>query len=403
MSTTTAPLSSKAKRSSPTWFFVLFGFFGFLALIPVFLLPLVRIVQATTWKETPCTILSSQVGRHSGKSTTYSIDIAYRYSFDGIEYTAKRYHFVGGSSSGYKGKDAVVKRYRPGSRAVCYVNPRAPSQAVINRGFTSDMWFGLIPLVFMAVGYFGATASRRAANRPASAQWQPAAARWLPADPRHDATHFAAVPLEPRELRPSTSPLAKLGIFIVFALAFNGVVVLLISQIIHAYEHHHMEWGLALFCIPFALAGIGFFIAVISCFLALFNPRIHLTVTPGAVPLGEKLAVEWIIRGRADKLTRLRFVLEGREEATYQNGKNTSTARNVFHRTELVTTTDRAEFASGHATITIPRNTMHSLDTGSNRITWVICAEGEIPRWPDIKDDYPLVVLPMRKEALAAL
>ena len=392
---TTAPLSTKARRSSPTWFFVLFGFFGFLALIPVLLLPLFRIVQSTTWKEAPCTILSSQVGRHSGKSTTYSIDITYRYSFDGIEYTAKRYQFTGGSSSGYNGKAAVVGRYPRGAKTVCYVNPHAPSQAVINRGLSADMWYAFIPLLFIGVGYFGATASRRAANRPAIAQWQPAALR-------HDASHFAAVPLEPRELKPSTTPLAKLGVFIVCALAFNGVVMLLITQIIHAYEHHHTEWGLALFCIPFGLAGIGFFIAVISSFLALFNPRIHITVTPGAVPLGDKLALEWTIRGRADKLTRLRFVLEGREEATYQNGKNTSTARNVFFRTELATITDRAEFASGHAAITIPHNSMHSLDTGSNRITWTICAEGEIPRWPDIKDDYPLVVLPMRKEALAS-
>ena len=40
---------------------------------------------------------------------------------------------------------------------------------------------------------------------------------------------------------------------------------------------------------------------------------------------------------------------------------------------------------------------MHSLDTGHNKIIWQLRVKGKIPRWPDLGEDYRLVVLPLRK------
>ena len=77
------------------------------------------------------------------------------YRMNGGEYRANRYSFMGGSSSGYAGKQAIVSRYPPGAQVICYVDPTDPTQAVLERGFTPIMLLGLLPLLFIAAGLFG--------------------------------------------------------------------------------------------------------------------------------------------------------------------------------------------------------------------------------------------------------
>ena len=102
-------------------------------------------------------MISSRVQSHSGSKggTTYSVDILYAYTVDGKDYRSNRYDFMGGSSSGYGGKDAIVRRYRPGTKTTCFVDPHDPTQAVLQRDFTPGMLAGLIPLVFFFVGVGG--------------------------------------------------------------------------------------------------------------------------------------------------------------------------------------------------------------------------------------------------------
>jgi hypothetical protein len=83
------------------------------------------------------------------------------------------------------------------------------------------------------------------------------------------------------------------------------------------------------------LIGLVMIGAVGYCLLALFNPRPTLRVTPGAVPLGGQLRVDWEYSGRTHTLQRVRIRLEGREEATYRRGTTTSTDKNLFARLEL--------------------------------------------------------------------
>lgn len=116
---------------------------------------LVHMVQARWWVQVPCIILSSGVKAHPGDdggSGTYSIEISYRYSFDGQEYVGDRYHFMWGSTAGESGKQQIVRRYRPDSQAMCWVDPSEPARSVIERGFTADMLYGLIALGFAGSG-----------------------------------------------------------------------------------------------------------------------------------------------------------------------------------------------------------------------------------------------------------
>jgi hypothetical protein len=136
--------------------------------------------------------------------------------------------------------------------------------------------------------------------------------------------------------------------------------------------------------------------AVTYTFLGLFNPRMHLTVTPSAVPLGETLRIEWELNGRIEVLQNLTLRLEGREEATYRRGTDNCTDTNVFARIEIANVTANQGMRSGNGTITIPADSMHSFTSTHNKIIWTIRAEGEIPRWPDLSEEFALTVLPSR-------
>jgi hypothetical protein len=121
-----------------------------------FIGPALKVLEARSWPSAPCTILSSQVRTHTGEdSSTYSVEVLYTYSYGGREYKSNRYRFLGGSTGGFAAKERIVRRLPPLTRTVCYVNPEVPSEAVLNRDFSSDYAFGLVPLLFAAVGLGG--------------------------------------------------------------------------------------------------------------------------------------------------------------------------------------------------------------------------------------------------------
>jgi hypothetical protein len=119
------------------------------------IVPGLEVLAARSWVETPCEIISSEVASHSGQhGTTYSVAVVYSYMAGGRRVTCSRYQFSNSSSSGYDGKAKIVDHYPPGSGAVCYVDPANPSNAVIERGVTSDMLIGAaLAVVFAIIGF----------------------------------------------------------------------------------------------------------------------------------------------------------------------------------------------------------------------------------------------------------
>src|SRR5436190_14801103 len=127
---------------------------GIALLIPLLLLPLYRSYMARSWREVPCTILSSQVqskGAIQG-GTTFQIAITYSYVVNGREYTGNRYDFFSRATAGYRSKAEVVRQYAPGTQRHCLVNPDDPAQAVLTRHLGPPVWIGLLPLLFVAAG-----------------------------------------------------------------------------------------------------------------------------------------------------------------------------------------------------------------------------------------------------------
>jgi hypothetical protein len=404
-----SPSSAERARSGClVLFFSLFFLAGCGFLYLIFVRPVWGIWQARDWEATPCVILSSQVREHDDDDgTTYSVAISYRYQYRGETYRADRYHFYSGSSSGYAGKRAIVDRHPVGSEQTCYVNPADPTQAVIERGLTWDLLWGLLPLIFILIGgggmlyALGAIRSSRAAHTcPLDWQPQPASASMAvaPMDPSElglDATR-GPVTMKPRE-----SPLGRLIGSLIATIFWNGIVSIFLVQLVRDWQRGNFQLLLALFLTPFVLVGLVLLGVVVYSFLGLFNPRPEVTFEQSTVRLGEAIEMKWQFRGSTGSLRGLKIVLHGIEQATYRRGTTTTTDTATFLETKLLEMHDPLDIASGEVRIEVPAGSMHTFEGPSNKILWSVKLHGEVAWWPDVDAAYPLVVLPQEPSRLS--
>jgi hypothetical protein len=342
--------------------------------------PALQILDAQKWEPTPCVVESSAVRSHSGDSTTYSVEISYRYVFKDRPYTSTRYHFsTSTSSGGRKGKQAIVARYPPGTAAICYINPRAPHEAVIDRGWQWELLiFGSFALIFLLVGGLGMLFAGRL---------------------NHSKNPVATVPKNepqrdgPGVLKPKYTPVAKFVGLLIAAVVWNGFIGVFIYLVFFSDEKAPLFAKIIVSLL--ALVGGGIIFAACTSFLALFNPRIRVTAQSTTVALGGELHLSWKVSGRTGTLSKLRLVFEGREEATYKRGTSTSTDTQVFAEICAFESADREFLVQGSARIVVPANLMHTFEAGRNKVLWRLKVQGEIPRWPDVADEYPITVLPL--------
>ena len=404
----TKPISGGAGRTVRLGARAVAAFFGLFLVIGLIVLVVMgaSVLKAFTsgsWTPVEATVVSSGVRSHRGDdSTTYSVNILYRYVVDGRELRSNRYGFMGGSSSGYGGKYEIVRAYPPGRSFTAYVNPDDPADAVIERGFTSDMWVLLVPAVFMAVGgtgiYFALKFARRATvkftvDSPRLAA--PPAGRFVPSiKSAPQAGRLIGGSGDPITLAPRQSPLVKLIAVTIICLFWNGIVSIFLYQAIRSWTTGRGEACLSIFLIPFVAVGLGLVVGVGYTLLALFNPRCTLTLDRQPA-LGTIVEVRWTFTGRYDRIHRLDLRVEGREEATYRQGTNTRTDKNVFHVAGLLETSRALDIRTGKTRWTVPATTMHTFTSSNNKIVWVLVLHGHIQGWPDVKDEYVLNVEPL--------
>lgn len=391
--------ASNALKNNPTGCLVLFGGLFVVAGIGLFigltLIPVGRWLSAQDWKEAPCRIVSSEVASHSDSDgTTYSVAIVYDYEFGGRNYTGNRYDFVTGSSSGREGKQAIVNRYPPGSQQRCYVDPGNPDNAILSKSFSKGYLVGLFGIIFFLAGMaviVGGLRARRRARLSETAlsalAVSPAAASTLPKTPL---TGGGQAVLKPRSMKPGSLILG--AIFMAIPIAF----FLFIAKNIHGDTIPIVFGGLITGI--FGLAGASMFFYTL---LSLANPRIEARLEPAAVPLGETARFSWRMLGAADRIRKFRIVLRGQEEVRYQNEKNTSTERNIFHWEILAETTAKPDMLQGDIAFALPEFSMHSFEGQNNRIRWTIIVHGDIPHWPDVRDEFPIAVLPLQRKETA--
>ncbi len=394
-------ISEREVRSTSTG--CLAGFFSvFLAagllFATFFVVPAVRNVRAMlTWEEVDCEVLESFVETHSGSdSTTYSVEVRYRYQWEGVDYEGDRYHFIGGASSGRDAKQETVDRLPPGEIARCWIDPDEPSESVLSLAWTWEYLFVLLPMVFIAIGGGGlvfAWASWR--NERERRELERSGQVVEP--PRDEVVPTVAA--GPVEIEEKAGPVAKLIIMIGVALFWNGVVSVFLWALYDEWRSTgSLDSCLAIFLIPFVLVGVLLLISVPYQVLALANPRPKLRLAHSGVPIGGSTALEWSFEGASGRLRDLKIVLEGTESATYRRGTRTHTESRVFERIAVLTSTPGMLLGRGSVDLEVPADTMHTFEGSRNQVTWTLQLHGSIRRWPDVMAQYPFVVLPPQGE-----
>ncbi len=403
------PISDSSKgRWFLAAFLSIFALAGLGMMWPLCFRPIYKVIDARTWMEIPCKILHAQVRSHDGDDgTTYSVDILYEYVVDGKTRQSARYDFLGGSSSGYRGKQAVVDRYKSMSNPVCYVNPVDPSESVLLRKPTLKLLLCLVPWVFFLVGAGGIYGVVRSAHRSAqggSAAWlpnAPAAQRrtgpdasgWLRDIPAGDFdSDWIPLPVARRRIG---------GFFgrVMVALFWNGLVSIFVVIAVQSFRRGDPEWFLTIFIIPFVLIGIFLILAAIHGFLALFNPYPVVQIRPARIPLGGSANLRWEFKGFPGRIRELKILLIAAEQirTTYdekeRKQKMGMSSRPVFER-EAICLTDPQQIAAGQIRLSIPTDAMHSFDGGNCCLVWTVSFRGDIRIWPNLKDDLPIVVVP---------
>jgi len=420
-------LDPVAERTSPrksagcgVLFFGVFLLAG-LGFSAFFVFPAVKVIQARSWDPVPCEIVESFVESHAGDDgSTYSVEVRYRYQVDGVSYDGDRYRFLGGSSSGYDSKQEVVDGLPPGTVTQCWVDPEDPSNVVLDRGFSLAYLIVLFPMVFVAIGVGGIVMVLFGARRMA-ARAEVGAPDWLPewsSDDEEGAGGPDAVPAaitpggppgfgttgsfafgspgggDSLELEPKHSPFGKLVGGILIAAFWNGIVGVFVWQWWKSWQAGSPDGCLTVFLIPFVLVGLLLLVNVPYQFLALFNPRPRLTLSPGRLVPGQAAELRWGFKGAAGRIRRLEVTLEGREEADYTRDTDRTTAREVFATLPVVDVASSSEVAAGTVRLEIPAGTMHSFEASDNRIVWTLKLRGMIPMWPDVMEELPVVIEP---------
>ena len=351
----------------------------------LFAVPFVRTLASAGWEARPCTVARSTVRSWStDDGTSYRADILYKYSAHGREWRSNRVTFFSALSSGRGEARAIQDRYPAGSDHTAWVDPADPAQSVLEREFRPRYLLGLLPLLFL----FAGAALMRFGWKQLHAGGEFEERRPEPATP--DAT--------PVTLEPQLSPVGKVAGTLFFALFWNGIVSIFVWQAWKGWQAGHPDWFLTIFIIPFVLVGMASFVFVGHFTLALANPRPRVTMQGGEPCLGDDFRIEWMFTGRSSRLSHLRIFLEGREEATYRRGTDTVTEREVFASITLVDTANGWEIPRGSAAVPIPDDTMHTFTGPSNKVVWEIKVAGKIQRWPDVDQNFPVTLHPLRLE-----
>lgn len=373
-------------------FFLVFAAAGAAFLWLLFLRPLARSRAAeATWEKVPCTIVYSGVAEHPGSGSkngpTYGMDVVYSYAVGGRHYLSNQFDFFNASSSGRAGKLALARQYPRGRKAVCYVNPADPLDAVLQPNPGNHAWWAAIPGVFVLIGlggFFGTlVAGRRGtAARPGISAPGSAFARPTLASPSN----------EMLTLRLSQRPISRFLGFALFALIFDGALVLLVWQM--SAGHITGLTCAAVWLLVWAAGCVALTGLAIHAGLALFNPRATVTLARGAVPPGGAAELEWTFDGRYDRIRRLTLRLEGRERATYRRGTDTRTDTNVFAAVPLFETDRNDLMARGKCSLHVPAGAMHTFRATHNEIRWFLVLHGEIAKWPDVQEEFEIEVPP---------
>ena len=382
---TDEPETSDGSDASDFWSkLLMIGFIGVPALwflLAMVVLPTRSWWSARDWTALPCTITDSELVTVRGDDgPAYRANIIYKYRVGEQTYFGERIsHWDDGQTLG-SGKSAValLEKYPPQKRATCYVDPSDPTSAVLSQEFHRST-FGVLAGVLVALFFCLVIAVARAQTPRADARPQ----QFLVPQVAPDGTQV---------LR-GQSDLSRSFCFFMgaFALAWNGFVV---RETLQLWGPQGLTGDAVFFIVLFG--GMGLLWSGIALDMAgdAFNARPILKAPRQPIRVGQSSRFTLELRGGKTRIEMLVVTLEGREEATYSQGTDTTTETQTFYF-EMLCQTDQTQ-TPARFEVCIAPTLMHSLETPHNKIIWTLRLRASVARWRDIEDEWILRVEPMR-------
>jgi hypothetical protein len=353
MSKQLSPAGQKVALAITCSIFIVVG----LALwIPMFVVPVLDWNQMRSWREVPCTVLRGPAGLGQGLSSVF----AFRYEYDGETYESTE-PGMGGIFT------PSVWTAKPGTVAVCYVNPRAPKQAVFNRDFDPEILVWCAPLIFVIFPLMALVLGLRNIGRPKEPE--------APVD---------SVTLERRRM--SGCGFVMQFVFLLF---FGGPAVLI--AVIPGFAETIVVR--LVYLVPLGFVSLLLIRGMFRSFIGLFKLQVALTVTPATGVPGQSIEVRWTARGPWEKVKNFRITFEGREET------RASTNRHAEVQTSPIAVIDVAkggpkDLRRGSSKLKIPGDAMHTFSHGKCSIVWIFRISGIGPA----DDEHKYEVYPVRRD-----
>ncbi|MCP3965886.1 MAG: DUF3592 domain-containing protein [Lentisphaerae bacterium] len=368
------------------FFFLIFLIVGIAFGYFMFLRPALKVFDAADWPRVPCKVISSRVTVNADNdSTTYGIEVIYKYFYQGTEYTSDKWDFMGGYSSGYQAKKTVVNKYSPGCETTCFVNPAEPDVAVLNREFYNGYWFGIIPLLFVLVGIGGIAGTVIRQKRKDLKRLVHNGIAGIPDRTDNDSGETI--------LKPENGPLKSFLGSLVVAIIWNGIVAISVYKFFNGYESKSIDWVLLIVVIIFGIAGLVILGIAIYHFIILFNARPVFRINSSFIQMSDKTEISWEIpAGR--NISMLEVFIEGHEIVTVNKGKNSSQEDSIFYSEKVFSTDLVSDIICGEKSFFMPDQTMHSFETKCGKIVWMLRVHGDIKSRPDINFKYKINLLP---------
>ncbi|MEN6457768.1 MAG: hypothetical protein ABFC63_02460 [Thermoguttaceae bacterium] len=398
--------------------FLLLGVGGFAWLFSTFVLPEWRVNHE--FVPSTCKVLDKSIIEKPDKEgTLYGPVLKIEYSVadaKGPVQAESHYDVHEAYSSSQDGAKAILDKfqiYTARNKCVypCWYDPADTRLVVLTQGYGWWIWLWFtVPVSFIVIGAGGLIYALlrlgKSVERRAAIARRARGRRFLqPAD------GAASYPFVPQGADMTNSPGTKLKFrlpmagaagwalfgMLMFCLAWNGAVGVLLVVAIRGHVAGHADWPLTLFVIPFLAAGLWAIVHFLRrLFVAAGIGPTRLEISDHPLRPGRTYQLFLSQSGRL-RMKTLRVSLVCEEVATYRQGTNARSETREVYRHELFRQDDfevsGQPFETGIA-MSVPKGAMHSFSAAHNDITWTLVVEGEAIGWRNYRRPFSVMVHP---------
>ena len=246
-------------------------------------------VRARSWVPTKAVVESAELerGRDSDGDSTYSVGVRFSYQFQQAAFTGTRYGFRKGKTNvGVNGMRLTVSSLKSHPQTTCWVNPEAPSEAVLDRSLPGGFFTGILfSLPFLTVGIAGTSwmiagpwflrAFHARRNRQIAGLVRDGALTWPGGDPLDIFSSGDRAVVFSRD-----SALATAGALTALNLFWNGIVGVFVSIVVVEWLGGKHEWFLMLFLTPFVIIGSLMFYGAVQAWRSVFCRNFIAVISP---------------------------------------------------------------------------------------------------------------------------